>query len=197
MSTNSPEPVSDQSDLIKCARAGDKNAFEKIVNLYSHRVMGYCYRMIGPGAEDASQEIFIKFYLALDRFDASKPVAPFLFRISHNHCLDILKKKKIHTIPIERDTGHEHALQLTDKSPDPEEMIWKAELQDAVNQALTAIPPLYRSPLIMWHVDGMPYEEISQILELPIGTVKARIHRGRKILQQKLMRFVTIDGERK
>ena len=195
MANHSPEPVSDQSELIKRAREGDKDAFGKIVNLYRRMVIGYCHRMVGAGAEDAAQEIFIKLYLAIDRFDISKPFAPFLFRISHNHCLDILKRKKIQTTPLETDTGHEYSLKLMDKRPDPEEMIQKAELREEVNRALDAMPPLYRSPLIMWHVEGIPYEEISRILELPIGTIKARIHRGRKILQQKLMGFVIKDGE--
>jgi len=195
MATHSPEPVSDQLDLIKRACAGDKDAFGKIVNLYRRMVIGYCHRMVGSGAEDAAQEIFIKLYLSLDRFDVSKPVAPFLFRISHNHCLDILKRKGIRTIPIETDAGYEKVPQLRDKMPDPEETVQKAELRDEVNHAMAAIPPLYRSPLIMRHVDEISYEEISRILKLPIGTVKARIHRGRKILQQKLMRFVIADGE--
>lgn len=195
MAAHSPEPASDQPDLIKRACAGDKDAFGKIVNLYRRMVIGYCHRMVGSEAEDAAQEIFIKLYLSLDRFDVSKPVAPFLFRISHNHCLDILKRKGIRTIPLETDKGYEKVKQHKDKMPDPEETIQKAELQDEVNHAMAAIPPLYRSPLIMWHVDEISYEEISRILELPIGTVKARIHRGRKILQQKLVRFVIADGE--
>jgi len=195
MSTHSPEPITKQSELIKRAREGDKDAFGKIVNLYRRMVIGYCYRMVGAGAEDAAQEIFIKFYLAIDRFDISKPVAPFLFRISHNHCLDILKRKGIRTISLETDTMYEKVSQHKDKMPDPEEAIQKAELEDEVKHALAAIPPIYRSPLIMCHVDEISYEEISRILELPIGTVKARIHRGRKILQQKLMRFVITDGE--
>jgi RNA polymerase sigma-70 factor (ECF subfamily) len=195
MTTNSPEPVSEQSELIKRAREGDKDAFGKIVNYYRRMVIGYCHRMVGAGAEDAAQEIFIKLYLAIDRFDISKPIAPFLFRISHNHCLDILKRKGVRTISLETDIIYEKVSQNKDKMPDPEEAIQKAELENEVNRALAAIPPLYRSPLIMCHVDGISYEEISRILELPIGTVKARIHRGRKILQQKLMRFVITDGE--
>jgi len=151
--------------------------------------------MIGSGAEDMAQEIFIKFYLALDRFDASKPVAPFLFRIAHNHCLDILKKKNIRTISFEKDAEDRQEIQIKDERPNAEDLMQKAELQNAVNDAMAAIPVLYRSPLIMWHVEGSPYEEIAEILELPIGTIKAQIHRGRKMLQQKLMDFVLIDGE--
>lgn len=190
MATQEPEPVPDQSDLIKRARDGDEEAFGAIINLYRKRVLAYCYKMIGSGAEDIAQEIFIKFYLALDRFDSSRPVEPFLFRIAHNHCVDVLKKKTIRTIPFIINDEYKHELQVRDERPNPEEMAQKAELRNAVNHALSTIPVLYRSPLIMWHVEGISYEEIAEILELPMGTVKARIHRGRKILQQKLKSFV-------
>jgi len=189
------EPISDQSDLIKRARDGDEDAFGAIINLYRHRVIGYCYRMIGSDAEDIAQEIFIKFYLSLYRFDSSKPIKPFLFRIAHNHCVDVLKKKTIRTIPFLKNDEEKQELQVKDERPNPEELAQKAELQNAVNHALATIPVLYRSPLIMWHVEGISYEEIAKILELPMGTVKARIHRGRKILQQKLMSFVLLNGE--
>jgi RNA polymerase sigma-70 factor, ECF subfamily len=191
------ELLTDLSRLIKLARAGDEDAFGKIVNIYRNKVIGYCHRMTGQGAEDMAQEIFIKFYLALDRFDVSKPVAPFLFRIAHNHCLDILKKKTIQTISFEKVPEDGPEIQIKDERPNAEELMQKAELQNAVNNAMAAIPELYRSPLIMWHVEGIAYEEIAEILESPIGTVKAQIHRGRKMLQQKLMNFVLIDGELK
>ena len=150
--------------------------------------------MLGTGAEDAAQEIFIKFYLALDRFDLSRSIGPFLFRIAHNHCLDILKKKGIRTKSINTDAEDEQEIQIADEGPNPEEVIRKAELRDAVDRALSAMTPLYRSPLIMWHVEGISYEEIAEIMDLPIGTIKARIHRGRKILQQKLMDLVNTNG---
>jgi RNA polymerase sigma-70 factor, ECF subfamily len=189
------ELLSDLSRLIKLARSGDEDAFGKIVNTYRNKVTGYCHRMIGSGAEDTAQEIFIKFYLALDRFDTSKPVGPFLFRIAHNHCLDILKKKNIRTMPFEKSTEDGLEIQIKDERPNPEELIQESELQHAVKDAIAEVPELYRSPLIMWHVEGLAYEEIAEILELPIGTIKAQIHRGRKLLQQKLMDYVSIDGE--
>lgn len=166
-----------------------------IVNLYRQRIMSYCYRMLGAGAEDAAQEIFIKFYLALNRFDASKPVSPFLFRIAHNHCLDILKKKRIRTTSFKTGAEDEQEIRIADEGPNPEEILHKAELRDAVNRAISEMPSLYRSPLIMWHVEGISYDEIAEIMGLPIGTIKARIHRGRNILQQKLINFVSINGE--
>lgn len=194
MATQIPGPIPDLSERIKRARAGDEDALGIIINLYRQRIMGYCYRMLGTGAEDAAQEIFIKFYLALDRFDISKPISPFLFRIAHNHCLDILKKKGIRTKSLNTDAEDEQEIRIADEGPNPEELMQKAELRDAVNRALSEMSALYRSPLIMWHVEGISYEEIAGIMDLPIGTIKARIHRGRNILQQKLMGFVNTNG---
>lgn len=191
----SSELQTDLPKLIKRACAGDEDAFGRIVNLYRHSVIRYCARMIGSSAEDIAQEVFIKLYLALDRFDAAKPLAPFLFRIAHNHCIDMLKKKDIKTTPIDAGPAEKQELQIRDERPNPEEMMEKAELRYALNRAMAAIPVLYRSPLIMWHVEGICYEEIAEIMELPLGTIKAQIHRGRKMLQQKLMEFVVLNGD--
>jgi RNA polymerase sigma-70 factor (ECF subfamily) len=187
------ETVPDSSNLIKRARTGDEVAFGDLVHFYQDRLIGYCHRMTGSGAEDLAQEAFIKFYLALDRFDVSKPIDPFLFRIAHNHCLDALKKKSIQTVSLAKKEEGEKEIQIEDGKPNPEDLMHKSEVQKAVNQALASIPVLYRSALIMWHVEGLSYEEISESLDLPLGTVKARIHRGRELLQQKLRPFVFLN----
>jgi len=183
------------SELVERACGGDAEAFGEIVNLYRGRIHSYCWRMAGAMAEDLAQEIFIKFYLALDRFDLSKPVGPFLFRIAHNHCVDALKKKRIQCIPLLGGGEMKRELQIRDNRPNPEESIQNAELKHALHAALAKIPVRYRSPLIMWHLEGISYAGISEILDLPIGTVKARIHRGRRMMQQKMSGFVCINGE--
>lgn len=195
MAAQPPEFQVDSAELICRARGGDGNAFGEIVDLYRNRVISYCYRMVGGMAEDLAQDIFIKFYLALDRFDPSKPIGPFLFRIAHNHCVDELKKKRIQSIPLLVDGEKKRELQIRDHRPNPEESIQNAELKHAIHAALAQIPVRYRSPLVMWHVEGFSYAEISEILDLPMGTVKARIHRGRRIMQQKMLDFVCINGE--
>ena len=195
MATQDPELEFDSAGLIRLARSGDADAFGKVVDFYRARILSYCGRMVGQNAEDVAQEIFIKFYLALDRFDLSKPVGPFLFRIAHNQCVDVLKKKRIRTISLQHRADEQLEIQIPDNQPNPEECTRNAELGQAIQQALAKVPVRYRSPLIMWHVEGMSYVEISQILDLPMGTVKARIHRGRKLLQQKLAGFVSINGD--
>ncbi|MFH1434477.1 MAG: sigma-70 family RNA polymerase sigma factor [Pseudomonadota bacterium] len=180
----------DEADLAKRAGRGDDDAFETIVNHYSQRIVRYCHRMVGTGAEDLAQEIFVKLFMALDRLEAQKPLTPFLFRIAHNHCVDALKKKKVSTVSLVRSGEQGMEAQHADEKPTPEELAQKAEVQAAVEQALESLPATYRSALVMWHVEGMSYEEISQTLGLPMGTVKARIHRGREKLQQKLRSLV-------
>jgi RNA polymerase sigma-70 factor (ECF subfamily) len=181
------EKTADESDLVKRAAAGDERAFEAIVNLYAARITAYCHRMAGVGAEDLAQEIFVKLYLALDRFDPGRPLAPFLFRIAHNHCLDALKRKKVPTLSLVRDDDEdEREVQHADEKPTPEELAQRTEVLRAIEEALASMPAAYRSALIMWHVEGLSYDEISAILGVPMGTVKARIHRGREKLQQKL-----------
>jgi len=195
MATQDPDFEFDSARLIRLARRGDEGAFGEIVNFYQAKLLSYCSRMVGSNAEDVAQEIFIKFYLSLNRFDPSKPIGPFLFRIAHNHCVDTLKKKRIRSISLHGSRDEEYEIQVPDDSPDPEKSLQDAELKHAINTALAKVPVRYRSPLVMWHMEGMSYVEISEILDLPMGTVKARIHRGRKILQQKLSNFVSATGE--
>lgn len=195
MSAQHTEPAFDPSDLVSRARSGDEDAFKEIVDRYRTRLIFYCSRMAGAMAEDLAQEIFIKFYLALDRFDLSKPVGPFLFRIAHNHCVDALKKKRIRSVSLQGRDDEKGEVQIPDHRPNPEASLQNAELKHAIESALSKVPVRYRSPLVMWHVDGISYAEISEILDLPMGTVKARIFRGRKILQQKLAGFVSFNEE--
>lgn len=181
--------------LARRAAAGDEAAFEDLVAKYSRPILDYCRRLVGnvAVAEDLAQETFVKFYLGLPTFDPSKAVSPFLYRIAHNHCLDWLRKKKVPTVPLvwkdEEGEGFREA-DVPDLTLAPDELVERAEVREAVDEALASLPPTYRGALIMRHREGMSYEEIAEVLELPLGTVKARIHRGREKLQQKLAKYV-------
>lgn len=184
-----------ESALARRAAAGDEAAFEDLVAKYSRPILDYCRRLVGnvAVAEDLAQETFVKFYLALPTFDPSKAVSPFLYRIAHNHCLDWLRKKKVPTVPLvwrDEDGAGFREADAPDLTLAPDELVERAEVREAVDEALASLPPTYRGALIMRHREGMSYEEIAEVLELPLGTVKARIHRGREKLQQKLAKFV-------
>lgn len=183
------------SALAQRAAAGDEASFEDLVNKYSRRILDYCRRLVGDAtvAEDLAQETFVKFYLGLSGFDPSKRVSPYLYRIAHNHCLDWLRKKRVPTVPLVWEDEEGRGLREAD-APDrtlaPDELVERLEVRQAIDDALAALPPTYRGALIMRHREGMSYEEIAEALEMPLGTVKARIHRGREKLQQKLAKYV-------
>lgn len=186
------EDTPEQRALVRAACAGDAAAFERIVVHYSARILAYCHRMCGAGAEDLAQEIFVKLYLAIGQFDPERALPPFLFRIAHNHCLDYLRKRRVPTVPLEP-TGDftDPISRIPSREPMPGTMAERTEIFDAVEKALNSLPPSYRSVLVLRHVEGLSYEAISEALGLPMATIKIRIHRGREKLQQILRPFVS------
>ena len=114
-------------------------------------------------------------------------------RIAHNHCLDWLRKKRVPTVPLVWEDEEGRGLREAD-APDrtlaPDELVERLEVRQAVDDALAELPATYRGALIMRHREGMSYAEIAEALQMPLGTVKARIHRGREKLQQKLAKYV-------
>ncbi|HPA18844.1 MAG TPA: sigma-70 family RNA polymerase sigma factor [Verrucomicrobiae bacterium] len=186
------EKAPDERALVGATRAGDGDAFAKIIDIYGRRILSYCYRMCGSGAEDLAQEIFVKLHLAIPQFDPDRALSPFLFRIAHNHCLDALRKRRVPTIPLDpAGDAFDPGSRIPDPGPSPVDLAGRAELARAVERALESLPPPYRSVLVLRHVDGLSYEEISEALGLPMATVKIRIHRGREKLQQILLPFVS------
>jgi RNA polymerase sigma-70 factor (ECF subfamily) len=190
-----PDEIEAESALAARAAAGDEAAFEELVNKYSRAMLDYCRRLVGDAtvAEDLAQETFVKFYLGLSNFDPTKAVSPYLYRIAHNHCLDWLRKKKVPMVALvwkDEDGGEDRVADVSDSSLAPDELVERAEVRQAIDEALASLSPTYRSALIMRHREGMSYEEIAEALRMPLGTVKARIHRGREKLQQKLAKYV-------
>jgi RNA polymerase sigma factor (sigma-70 family) len=171
----------------------DEAAFEALVASHSRRLVAYCRRMVGPSgpAEDMAQEVFVKLYLAWHTLDPHRPVTAFLFRVAHNHCLDWLRKRRVPTVSLafpDDEDGHER--DPIDPGASPEQLILREEVAAAVDRALAAVPEAYRSVLVMRHQAELAYEEIASALDIPIGTVKARLHRGRARLQQELKGIV-------
>lgn len=184
----------DERELIRRARAGDDRAFELLLNKYSKRIFEYCKRMVADTAvaEDLAQEAFVKFYFALPKFDAAKPVTAFLFRIAHNLCIDWYRKKKLLTTSLTagEDEDEPEVLEIADDKLAPDVLARRAEVQAAIDEALASLPATYRSSLVLRYREGLSYEEIAAVTNLPVGTIKSHIHRGRRILQQKLSLYV-------
>jgi RNA polymerase sigma-70 factor, ECF subfamily len=184
--------------LLRRAQGGEECAFEEIVRLFSHRICGFCHRIAGASqASDLAQEVFVKLYLALPGLDPSRPLAPYLFRTAHNHCIDWLRKRRLPTVSLEnRDEGEapSAAIDPPDEGGSPEDLLLRGEVRAETERAFDELPSEYRSVLLLRHIEGLAYDEIAEALDLPLATVKTRIHRGRERLKQRLREYVVSSG---
>jgi len=188
-----------EAALIERCRRHDVVAFGKFVDLYQNRVFGFVKRMVPTQeqAEDVTQEVFIRAFQSFGRFDARSSVRTWLFRIAHNLCID--RARKADRTPtqvglVDPDEGEE-TFDIADERWQPEQLAMDAELMDAVEEAIRSMSEKLRSVLLLHDREDMAYEEIAQMLEVPVGTVKSRIFLARAHLQNALKGYLERDGE--
>ncbi|HLS09590.1 RNA polymerase sigma factor SigW [Lentibacillus sp.] len=178
-------------EKIKQVKRGDQSAFADIVSFYQHKIYQHCYRMLGNRheAEDIGQETFIRAYINIHSFDDKRKFSTWLYRIATNLTIDRIRKRKPDyylDAEIRGTDGLNMYSQLATDSRLPEEEVQGMELQDYINQEIAGLPPKYRSVIILRYLEEFSLQEISDILDIPLGTVKTRIHRGREALRKKL-----------
>ena len=176
---------------IKQVIKGDQDAFAEIVEIYSNSIYQLGYRMLGNRheAEDIAQEAFIRAYVNIKSFNQDLKFSTWLFRIATNLCIDRIRKKKPDyylDAEVSGTDGLTMYSQLASNSPLPEQELESLELQDSVQKEILKLPEKYRSVIVLKYIEELSLNEISEILELPLGTVKTRIHRGREALRQQL-----------
>ena len=159
---------------------------------YERSVFGIVRRMI-PSDEDArdlAQEAFIRAFKNLKQFDLDRRFSSWLFRIAHNLCIDHYRRRRLDTVPMVRhsDGEEEETWDLPDDGPSPAEGFSDRERSRRLLAAVESLPPTYRVVILLRHQQGLAYDEIAEALELPLGTVKARIHRAHRLLKEKLVR---------
>lgn len=177
--------------LIRKCKRGHEPSFALLLQRYRGAVYGLCYRMTRhpEDARDLAQEIFIKVFSLLDRFDESYAFSSWLFKIATNHCIDYLRRNRLRFMSLESfatPDGEEMQLQLPDHSAPPDRLLERQEAMERLDEVIALLPPHYRLIILLRHDQQLAYEEIAQILELPLGTVKARIHRARNMIQHLL-----------
>ncbi|AIM16723.1 MULTISPECIES: RNA polymerase sigma factor SigW [Neobacillus] len=176
---------------IKQVIKGDQDAFGEIIEIYKNSVYQLCYRMLGNRheAEDMAQETFIRAYVNIKSFNQDRKFSTWLFRIATNLCIDRIRKKKPDYYLDAEVAGTEGLTmysQLSSETQLPEKELESLELQETVQKEILKLPEKYRSAIILKYIEDLSLNEISEILDLPIGTVKTRIHRGREALRQQL-----------
>jgi RNA polymerase sigma-70 factor (ECF subfamily) len=180
-----------EAGLVRRCLAGDEKAYRELVELYQGQVFSLALRMVRrrEDAEDVTQETFVRMFRALERYDTSRPFAAWLMTIASRLCIDHIRRRKVNPVSLthhEPDSDESREMDVVDPGPGPDEVTSNSEEERQSNDLIQSLPPHYRVVVVLRHQQDLSYEEIAQALNLPLGTVKARIHRAREILKQRL-----------
>ena len=179
------------STLIYQAKSGSDQAYEKLMHKYRNSVYNLVYRMVHDvhEAEDLTQEAFIKAFNSLAQFNEEYAFSTWLYKIATNNCIDFFRKRKLQTLSLDKPIQYKDSeiqQEIPDTDLNPEKTILAKERSTIIREAIDTLPEKYHSAIILRHSEEKSYEEIAEILNLPIGTVKARIFRAREMLNKAL-----------
>ncbi|ANF98349.1 RNA polymerase sigma factor SigW [Paenibacillus bovis] len=177
--------------LAKLALKGDQRAFAEIVDLYKDKIFHLGYRMLSNRheAEDVVQETFLRVYKSLDRYDPKQKFSTWIYRIATNLCIDRLRKRKpsfsLDAELNDQDSTDGYALIPGDeRTPESEYLL--TETQQLIHQAIDSLPDKYKTVMILRYLQELSLQEISDVMDMPVTTIKTRVHRGREFLRKKL-----------
>jgi RNA polymerase sigma-70 factor (ECF subfamily) len=175
----------DDRELVRRAQAGDKEAFEELVRRHQHRVFAVAGGILRrrEDVEDVAQQVFVKAYFSLKRFDQRAAFSTWLYKITVNECWDLLRKKKVRPLVYESDLSEEQAGQFSAAErldSGAQDVSDKLEAQQQVENLLQGLEERDRMMLILKEVEGFAIDEIAEILNLNANTVKVRLFRARR-----------------
>lgn len=182
-----PDPASESdSALVLSCMGGNNSACEELMHRYRRRVFNISYQFVGrmDEAEDLTQEIFVKIFHSLDKFNTEANFQYWIIRVTKNYCIDYYRKKR-----KERETVVDNIEQLANVRPartTPLLQLEEKEKLRAIRRSIDNLPPILRSCIILRNLYGYSYQNIAEILQIPEGTVKSRINRGRQELSKHL-----------
>lgn len=187
--------------LLSKLRRNDPSAFETLVRLHQDRVYDFCVRMLNDREEafDLTQEIFLSIHQNVDKFRADAKLTTWIFRISRNHCLNRLKYLKRRGRGRSDEFGEANERSISESmggSASPDDLVVKKRERQLVHQAIEELDEEQRSLVVLRDVEGLSYDEIMEITELPEGTVKSRLHRAREKLAGILAKLESAFADR-
>lgn len=177
--------------LIEQALQGNEKAFELLLKKYRNLVFSIMLKMVRnkQEAEDLTQEAFMKAFSSLSTFNDEFAFSTWLMKIASNNCIDFLRKRKLKTYSIHEPINYKDEkieIDIPDHDAGPERILIQSERSRMIEEAINELPERYRYVVILRHKEEKTYEEIAEIMNLPLGTVKAQIFRAREILNKKL-----------
>lgn len=185
---------SDQ-ELVRLALRGDQGAYRDLLARHRSRVYSLLRRMVGDveEAHDLAQETFIRAFSALDSYDPARRFLNWILKIATNLAIDHLRRRHPEMISLDQPLelpGGDATPQIPSSGADPLDHLEAREVRQAVERAIAALPAAYRMVVHLRHVEERSYEEIAEILGLPLGTIKTHLFRARRLLQERLRPFL-------
>jgi RNA polymerase sigma-70 factor (ECF subfamily) len=170
-----------EAELLARVVGGDRQAFELVMRNHEDRVFSVCLRILGDRerALDATQDTFLTVFRKASQFEGRSAVGTWIYRIAVNSCYDQLRKTQRR--PTESLPEH-----VDPTDPSAEEAIESAALRPEIESALSQLPADFRNAVILSDLEGLPLPEVAEVLGVPVGTVKSRVFRGRRLLAQRL-----------
>lgn len=181
--------------LVAAILRGESDLFAQLVRRYEKRIVNYVYRITHryEDAQDLAQEVFVKVYLALDRYDPKYQFSTWIFRIAQNSAIDTLRKKSVSEVSLTRNEDDEQGgkeREFADVGVSPYRDLKNKQLSSAIDHAVDQLPVEYRELIQLRHFAELSYDEIAGMKQLPLGTVKNKLFRARNLLKDALGNFV-------
>jgi len=175
--------------LVSACRRGDQDAFATLVERYQGKIYNLAYRLLG-NADDAgemAQEVFCRAYVKLGEFRGEASFSTWLYRIAHNICYDELRRRRRRPVAsLEAETESGTRLEVPAPQPGPAELCARQAVRERLQQLIATLPPDQRTALVLRDIQDLSYEEMAQVLQCSLGTVKSRLNRARRTLRDKL-----------
>ncbi len=170
------------AELVRAAMAGSEHASRELVRRYERPVFNLIVRMVRDAslAEDLAQETFVKVFSHLGSYDPAYKLASWILKIAHNTTIDHLRRPRANTVPLDESDQPDDARRLDGGgTPSPLALLEQQELADTLDAAIDRLRPEYREVVVLRYQEELSYEEIADVLDLPMGTVKSYLHRAR------------------
>lgn len=175
-------------ELIAKAIRGREDGFEELVRRYQRPITGYVYRMLNnyDASLDVTQEVFIKVYNSLEKYSSEYKFSTWLYRIAHNAAIDYMRRNcsvSQQSIEAENADGT-YQFQIESPQPTPEQDRERSEWRTEIETVVKCLPPVYRELILLRHTHDLSYDEIAEVMNLPLGTVKNRLFRAREMMRE-------------
>jgi RNA polymerase sigma-70 factor (ECF subfamily) len=192
--TRGADPLTDE-ELVSAVLQGDRERFGDLIERYQGRLVNYLFRLLrnADDAYDLAQEVLVKVYQVLDRYDPQYKFSTWLFRVAQNAAIDQIRRRRLKVVSLrqEDDEGDDRDWDLPSPERGPYGEMRNRERGDAIQEAIESLPWEYRELILLRHFGELPYEEIAKLKQMPLGTVKNKLFRGRQMLKEKLQDFLS------